>query len=225
LIKGAASSLLDSKLPCEDKIEHIHTLEAIISEANWLERILTRMLDMALIEKGTLKLEKELYPIEGIILNTLDLGHMRSLLKGRIIQKDVPDDLPSVELDPILIGQVLVNLVENALRYTPATSPIQISVRATSDHLLITVADHGPGIPPLEMERIFEKFYRVKRIPSVYETGTTSTFDLISSKQGSGLGLAVCQGFVQAHGGRIWVKNRENGGAEFQFTLPLMEKT
>ena len=214
LIKGAASSLLDQGMPWDNDSEYHHTLEDIVSEANWLERILTRMLDLSRIEKGTLKPEKELYPIDEIILNTLDLGHMRSLIQGRLIEKNVPDELPSIAVDPILIGQVLVNLIENAIRYTPTGSPIEIKVQTHEETMLISVADHGPGIPPSDIENIFEKFYRVTRKVDVSE-------DRPMRDQGSGLGLAVCKGFVEAHGGRIWVKNRDGGGANFQFTLPL----
>jgi two-component system, OmpR family, sensor histidine kinase KdpD len=188
-------------------------LEDIVSEANWLERIVMRMLDLSRIEQRALKLEKELYPIEEIILYTLDLGHMRSLIQGRDINIDIPEELPPVEVDPIFIGQVLVNLIENAIRYTPVESSIEISVRADDKQLFVMVADQGPGIPPSELDHIFESFYRVKQRVN---GGVTA-----SSNQGSGLGLAVCQGFVQAHGGRIWAENREGGGAKLQFTLPL----
>ncbi len=162
---------------------------------------------------GALKLEKELYPIEEIILYTLDLGHMRSLIQGRDIKKDIPEDLPPVELDPILIGQVLVNLIENAIRYTPKESPIEIRVRANKAELCISVNDRGPGIPPLELNHIFESFYRGKQGINGYE--------VTSPNGGSGLGLAVCKGFIEAHGGRIWAENQDGRGARLQFTLPL----
>jgi len=220
-IKSAASSLLDQKLPWEDEAAYHHTLETIVSETNWLERFLTKMLDVSRIEKGTLELQKELYPIDEIILNTLELGHMRTLIEGRIIDKRVHDNLPPVKVDPLLIEQVLVNLLENAIRHTPPKSPIEISVKASREHMLITVADRGPGIPPSETERIFEKFYQVKHNSSLNEDTALSTPSTTPPNEGSGLGLAVCRGFVQAHGGQIWMKNREDGGSKFQFTLPL----
>ncbi len=214
-IKGAASSLLAQGPHWSNEIEYQHTLEEIIEGADWLERILARMFDLARIEKGHLQLEKELYPIDGIILNTLEQGHMRSLIQGQRIEKSIPAGLPPVEVDPILISQVLVNLLENAIRYTPALSPISLSVRADHEYLYISVADRGPGIPPSEREHIFEKFYRIKR-------GIEESTETIAP-HGSGLGLAVCKGFVQVHGGRIWVEERIGGGAQFIFTLPLME--
>ncbi len=213
LIKGAATSLYSQGLHSYSEAVYHQTLEDIVSEANWLERIVMRMLDLSRIEQGALKLEKELYPIEEIILYTLDLGHMRSLIQGRDIKKDIPEDLPPVELDPILIGQVLVNLIENAIRYTPKESPIEIRVRANKAELCISVNDHGPGIPPLELNHIFESFYRGKQ--GINGCGVTSP------NGGSGLGLAVCKGFIEAHGGRIWAENQDGGGASLQFTLPL----
>jgi two-component system sensor histidine kinase KdpD len=114
--------------------------------------------------------------------------------------------LPPVELDYLQIDQVLTNLLENAARYTPAGSPIEVSAHLEGEEMVISVADRGPGIPAADLERIFDKFYRV--------LGTQRT-------TGSGLGLAVCKGLVEAHGGRIWAENREGGGAVFRFTLPI----
>ena len=113
-----------------------------------------------------------------------------------------------MELDYLEIDQVLTNLIENAVRYTPAESPIELGVRVDGDQMVISVADRGPGIPPADRERVFDKFYRV------LGTQTTRT-------TGSGLGLAVSKGLVEAHGGRIWVEDRDGGGAIFRFTLPL----
>lgn len=213
LIKGAATSLYSQGLHSYSEVEYRQTLDDIVSEANWLERIVMKMLDLSRIEKGSLKIEKELYPLEEIILYTLDLGHMRSLIQGRDIKKDIPEDLPPVELDPSLIGQVLVNLIENAVRYTPKESPIEIRVRANKAELYISVDDHGPGIPSSELNHIFESFYRGKAGINGSEGSSSNT--------GSGLGLAVCKGFVEAHGGRIWAENQDGGGASLRFTLPL----
>jgi len=130
------------------------------------------------------------------------------VLDGRTVHTDLPADLPPVELDYLQIDQVLTNLIENAVRYTPAGSPIELSTRVDGDQMVISVADRGPGIPPADRERVFDKFYRV------LETQTTRT-------TGSGLGLAVSRGLVEAHGGRIWEENRDGGGAIFRFTLPL----
>jgi two-component system sensor histidine kinase KdpD len=212
-IMGAASGLLNRARPWEDEDACRESLQNIVGEAERLERIVGKMLALTRIEYGAFTLKKELYPIETIILNALNQGHMRSLKQGRRIEILVPDEVSAVELDPDLIGQVFTNLIENAIRYTPAESPIEISVRADDKHLFITVADYGLGIPDDALELVFERFRRIKQ--GVPDNAT------LTAEQGSGLGLAVCRGFVQAHGGRIWAENCNNGGAKFIFTLPL----
>jgi two-component system sensor histidine kinase KdpD len=211
LIKGVATSLQVQDVQAIDAAEHRQMLELVVSEVDWLERMVMKMLDFSRIERGALKLEKELYPIDGIIQTTLDRGHMRSLLAGRSVVREVPDELTPVEVDPLLIEHVLVNLLENAVRYTPKTSPIAIRVREIERRLVVSVADGGPGIPEHDLERIFESFYSVKPCDK----------GKLAKAQGSGLGLAICRGFVEAHGGSIWAENRPEGGAVIQFTLPL----
>jgi len=207
-IKAAASSLLQEEVQWDDEARRSFAL-SIESEADRLNRLVANLLDMSRIESGALKPEKEWYPIDELIHDVL--GRMQPVLDGRTIHTDLPDDLPPVKLDYLQIDQVLTNLIENALRYTPAGSPIEIGVQAIGDRMIISIADHGPGIPAADRERVFDKFYRVM------ETQTARTI-------GSGLGLAVSRGLVEAHGGRIWVENRKGGGAIFRFTLPL-EKT
>jgi two-component system sensor histidine kinase KdpD len=126
------------------------------------------------------------------------------------VRTSIPEDLPPVELDYLMIDQVLTNLIENALRYTPAGSPLEIAAAATATELLVSVADRGPGIPSRDLERVFDKFYRV--MDRGHEAGATG---------GTGVGLSVCRGLVEAHGGRIWAAHRQGGGAIFCFTLPL----
>jgi len=162
------------------------------------------LLDMSRIEGGALKPEKEWYPVDELIHDVL--GHMQPILQGRSVVTELPTDLPPVELDYLQMDQVLTNLIENAVRYTPIESPIEITAHLEGEQMVISVADRGPGIPPVDLERIFDKFYRV--------LGTQHT-------TGSGLGLAVSKGLVEAHGGRIWAENREGGGAVFRFTLPV----
>jgi two-component system sensor histidine kinase KdpD len=105
----------------------------------------------------------------------------------------------------VLIEQVLVNLLENALKYSPLGSPIDLTAWSEGDEVVVEVADRGPGLPPGEEELIFDKFYRVRPSP----TG------------GVGLGLTICRAIIQAHGGRLWAANRPGGGATFRFTLPI----
>jgi two-component system sensor histidine kinase KdpD len=116
----------------------------------------------------------------------------------------LPEDLPLVPFDPLLIEQVLTNLLENAVRYTPEGTPLELAASVREKALLVELADRGPGILPGQEERIFDKFVRGH-----------------GGGAGVGLGLTICRAIVAAHGGRIWAENRPGGGAVFRFTLPL----
>ena len=204
-IKASASSLLQEDVQWSVEEQRSFVL-AIEREADRLNRLVANLLDMSRIEGGALKPEKEWYPIDELIHDVL--GRMQPILLNRVVETHLPDDLPPVELDYLQIDQVLTNLIENAIRYTPSDSPIEISVHIDGNQMVISLADRGPGIPPADLERVFDKFYRVLG-PAAGRIA------------GSGLGLAVCKGLVEAHGGRIWAENREGGGAIFRFTLPL----
>src|SRR6266480_1521926 len=202
-IKAAASSLLQEDVQWDEEARRSFAL-AIEQEADRLNRLVGNLLDMSRIEGEALKPEKEWYPVDELIHDVL--GHMQPILQGRSVVTELPTDLPPVELDYLQMDQVLTNLIENAVRYTPIESPIEITAHLEGEQMVISVADRGPGIPPVDLERIFDKFYRV--------LGTQHT-------TGSGLGLAVSKGLIEAHGGRIWAENREGGGAVFRFTLPV----
>ncbi|MEO8973433.1 MAG: ATP-binding protein, partial [Ktedonobacteraceae bacterium] len=211
-IKAAASSLLQEDVSWDEEARRSFAL-AIEHEADRLNRLVGNLLDMSRIEGGALKPEKEWYPVEELIHDVL--GRMQPLLQGRAVETDLPENLPPVELDYLEIDQVVSNLLENALRYTPASSPIEVSAHVKGSEMEICVADRGPGIPLAERERVFDKFYRVLGPRRVATQPTQPT--------GSGLGLAVSKGLVEAHGGHIRVENREDGGALFCFTLPVRE--
>src|SRR5436853_6681264 len=206
-IKAAASSLLQEDVQWDEEARRSFAL-AIEQEADRLNRLVGNLLDMSRIEGGALKPEKEWYPVDELIHDVL--GHMQPILQGRTVVTKLPTDLPPVELDYLEMDQVLTNLIENAVRYTPPSSPIEISARVEHGHMLISVADRGPGIPPAHIERVFDKFYRV--------LGTQRN---AATVPGSGLGLAVSKGLVEAHGGHIWVEDRPGGGSIFRFTLPV----
>jgi two-component system sensor histidine kinase KdpD len=160
---------------------------------------------MMRLESGAVVVKKEWYLLEEVVGTAL--AHMGKRLQGRSVPTHLPADLPLVQLDAVLIEQVLVNLLDNAVKYTPAGSPIELSASQEDGIVRIEVADRGPGIPPGEGQRVFEKFYR----------GHTGTI------RGVGLGLAICRAIVEAHGGTIWAENRPGGGAAFRFTLPTKE--
>ena len=206
-IKAAASSLLQEDVQWDEETKRSF-VRSIEREADRLNRLVSNLLDMSRIEDGALKPEKELYMLPELIQDVL--GRLKPLLHGRIVQTQVPVDLPPVELDYMQIDQVLTNLIENAVRYTPKDSPIDVSAHCEGAQVVISVADRGPGIPPADLERVFDKFYRV--LDGKPNTGHPS---------GSGLGLAVSKGLVEAHGGRIWAEPREGGGVVFSVALPL----
>jgi two-component system sensor histidine kinase KdpD len=129
-------------------------------------------------------------------------------MKGRPIKTTISRDLPLVEADGVLIEQVLLNLLENSLRYTPPGTPIEISAWRTDRTVVVKISDRGQGLPAGTEQRVFERFYR----------GTSA-----SGTAGMGLGLTICRGIVTAHGGRIWAENEPHGGAAFYFSLPLPE--
>jgi two-component system sensor histidine kinase KdpD len=153
------------------------------------------------------QLNRAWQPLEEVVGSAL--AACGSTLAGRDIRVDLPDDLPLLHLDTVLIERVLVNLLENAAKYTPAGSAIHIDAREHDDSVLIRVDDHGPGLPRGREERVFEKFERGQRE---------------SATPGVGLGLAICRAIVEAHGGTIEAHNRERAGtvqgARFVITLP-----
>jgi two-component system sensor histidine kinase KdpD len=134
------------------------------------------------------------------------LIRLQDRLRGRPVSVILPPDLPLVPLDGVLIEQVFVNLLENTVKYTPEGTPLEISAMTAGDLVQVMIADRGPGLPPGEEARIFDKFYRSSGV---------------LTQGGIGLGLTICRGIITAHGGRIWAENRPGGGAVFRFTLPL----
>jgi two-component system sensor histidine kinase KdpD len=201
-ITGSASSLLQDRTLREEVRRDL--LQTILEEAKRMNRLIGNLLDMIRVETQTLVVQKEWQPLEepiGVALIRTD-----EVLQGRDVQVTLPPDLPLVPLDGLLIEEVLINLLENAAKYTPAGTPINISAKGIDGVVTVDVADRGPGLPPGEEGRIFEKFYRSVGSPA---------------GGGVGLGLTICRGIVQAHGGRIWAENRPGGGAVFRFTLPI----
>ena len=207
-IKAAASSLLQEDVQWDDDARRSFA-RSIESEADRLNRLVGNLLDMSRIEDGAIKPEKELYYLSEVIHDVL--GRMHSLLRDHPVQTHISDNLPPIELDYLQIDQVLTNLIENAIRYTPVGSPIEVSVERKGNELVMRVEDRGPGIPLSDREHVFDKFYRV--LGNVHNPNYPTT--------GSGLGLAVCKGLVEAHGGRIWIEPREGGGAVFLIAFPI----
>jgi two-component system, OmpR family, sensor histidine kinase KdpD len=204
VIAGSASSLVEGENHLNDETKR-ELAQAIYEEAYRLERLVNNLLEMSRLQAGEIKLIKEWEALEEVV--GAALAQLEAHLKDHPVITDLPADLPLVRMDQMLMERVLVNLLENAVKYAPEGAPIHISGRVEGDRLKVEVADHGPGLPLGEEERVFEKFYQVAR----------------GRSRGAGLGLTICRSIVEAHGGRIWAANRPAGGAVFTFTLPLGE--
>jgi two-component system sensor histidine kinase KdpD len=204
-ITGAATTLRDDTMPLAGG-QWAELLDTICEEADRLERLVRNLLDMTQLQSGALHVRREWMPLEEIVGSAL--MRLDPRLAGRAVATELPADLPLVSADPVLLEQVLVNLLENAAKYTPAGSPLEIRARDHGRALSIEVADRGPGLAPGSETRIFDKFFR-GRHPGV---------------PGAGLGLAICRGIVEAHGGTLVAANREGGGALFRIELPVLGK-
>ncbi len=204
-IEGAASSLFEDRgaLPAELRRD---LAESILEESQRMSRLVVNLLDMIRVETGALAVKKAWQPLEEVL--GVVLIRMEDRLKSHPVEARLPEDLPLVPVDELLLEQVFANLLENAARHTPPGTPITIRAWPEAGAVVVEVADHGPGVPPGEEENIFQKFYR-----------GASTTALPGSS--TGLGLTICRGIVAVHGGRIWVESRAGGGAAFRFTLTL----
>lgn len=171
-----------------------------------MNRFVSNLLDMARLESGMLKLSKEWCDVQDII--GVAISRFGEALRGRPVQIQVEPGLPLVRIDCILIEQVLVNLLDNALKYSKTESEIVISAHRFTKEVWVSVADRGLQIPGEDLERIFDKFYRLHSPSQV---------------SGTGLGLAICKGIIEAHGGRIWAANNPAGGVIITFILPLYD--
>jgi two-component system sensor histidine kinase KdpD len=204
-ITGAVSCLLDEQGHI-DPAARLELARSIYREADRLDRLLKNLLHMMRIESGAVQLSKEWHPVDEVV------GAALARLEGRLgdhtVNTTFPADLPLVLVDGVLLEQVVINLVENAVKYAPPGSAIDMSASASDREVVVEVADRGPGIPVGEEARIFEKFYRAKP----------------AREGGVGLGLTICRGIVEAHGGRIWAENRSGGGALFRFAIPLPDQ-
>jgi len=204
-IVGASSSLVQDDDKLDDHTRHELSL-TIYDEALRMAGLANNLLDMARLEAGAVVLNRQWQPLEEVIGGAL--AGLAARLDHHLVNVKLPKDLPLVEIDSLLIERVFANLLENAVKYTPPGTPIEISATTGSNELVVIVSDQGWGIPAGEEKRIFEKFYRV-----------TSE----GNQGGAGLGLTICRSIVEAHGGRIWADNLPTGGAAFHFTLPLTE--
>jgi two-component system sensor histidine kinase KdpD len=202
VMSGGASSLLqgESALPTGPQRQMV---EVIHQEAQRMTRVVNNILDMTRLESAPVRLDRQWYPLEEILGAVL--APLKDLLGPRSVCIDIPRDFPMLYVDGVLFEKVLMNLLENAAKYTPVGACIEVSAAIRAGEIRLVIMDDGPGIPQGMEKLVFEKFYRVQAEGAV---------------AGAGLGLAICTSIVEAHGGLIWTESRTQGGAIFSMTLP-----
>jgi two-component system sensor histidine kinase KdpD len=202
-IKGSIGGLLEAgeqlgAATRRDFLENIH------AETDRLERLVNNLLEMTKIESGAIQAVKvDNYPEEVI---GSAIARIEKRLGNRNFNTRIPSDLPTVPMDGLLIEQVLVNLLDNALKYTPPEAMIEISTWTWKNQWFVRVSDSGPGVKEENLPKLFDKFFRG---------------DQTGKKTGAGLGLAICKGIIDIHGGDLRAENRPGGGLSFEFFLPL----
>jgi len=203
-IKGFASSLLERDVRWDSATQQDFISE-IDREADRLATLVTDLLDMSKIESGSDFLQKDTHHPADIVRQAL--AAVEKMTGGHTVVNEVGDDLLVLIVDGSAIERVVSNLVENAAKYSEPGTEIRVTGQRLGPDLQICVADQGPGVPFEYRDKIFERFFRIK-------TGRPST-------PGTGLGLPICRGIVEAHGGRLWLESAEGRGSRFCFTLPL----
>lgn len=204
VITGAASALRDDA-GLDDAVRR-ELLDDVCEEAERMERLVSNLLEMTRLESGAVHPRREWVPLVEVI--GAALARVERRLAGHALRTSVPDDLPLALVDPVLLEHLLVNLLENAAKHTPPGTLVELRASRQADALAVEVADSGPGLPPGEEERIFERFHR----------GATA------AASGAGLGLAIARGIAQVLGGRLVAGDRPGGGAVFRLTLPIAER-
>jgi two-component system phosphate regulon sensor histidine kinase PhoR len=205
LIKGYVETLLDGAI--NDRELSGKFLQTIERHSNRLTNLIEDLLTISRLESGQITLHLKTVPLRPFAASLIAEMQSRARERGTDVVNEIPEQLHG-RADPDRLEQVLVNLVENAIKYGRTNGRVTLKGRAVNGHVELCVADDGPGIPPEAQERVFERFYRVDRARS-RESG------------GTGLGLAIVKHIVQSHGGKVWVESEAGRGAQFYFTLPV----
>ena len=202
-IKASVTSLLTQ--PELSDAQRRELFSVINEESDHLNHLIEEALEMARLDAGEIELRIEPHPIREVIDAAIDAS--KNLLANHTLEVRLPEDLPPVPMDPARIREVLMQLLDNAVKYSPPGTPIVISSEASDRFLVTSVADHGAGIDSFEQALIFDKFYRGR--------------DQRYGVQGTGMGLAICKAIVEAHGGTMGVTSQVGSGSVFHFNLPL----
>lgn len=204
-IKGFATTLLRQDVKWDETAQR-DFLRIIEEEADRLTEIIDNLLDMSQIEAGALRITKEPTALRPLIRSVVDEMRMRT--EAHYFVVDLPVELPRVLIDPRRIRQVLTNLIGNAIKYSPR-GQITVSCEVQGNHVIVSVADQGEGIPPQYLDKIFERFFQV---------------DSTTKRRvgGIGLGLSIARSIIEAHDGKIWAESTPGQGSTFYFTLPLV---
>jgi two-component system sensor histidine kinase KdpD len=206
-ILGSITALRDSSRHYDQTAQDV-LLATAQDEAERLNRFVGNLLDMTRLEGGSLEVHLELVDL-GEIVETALRRAQRMLARHRI-EMNLADNLPLINVDAVLFEQALFNMLDNAAKYSPPESLVRIDAWIEDGKIRVAVEDEGEGVPPDQLERIFDKFYRVKEGDA--------------RPAGTGLGLSICRGFIERMGGRIWASNRaDRPGARFTVELPMPE--
>ena len=200
-IIGALDSVLEDWKVLDVHAQHL-LLETAQGSARRLSQLVQNLLDMTRLEGGALHLNIVRCDVQDVIGTAI--RQLGEAARQRQITVDVAAELPLVPLDFVLIVQVVANLLDNALKYSENLAPVQVGAQIAEGQLQVRISDRGKGIREEELDRVFDKFYR--------ETS--------AGPPGAGLGLSICKGLVEIHGGRIWMERRPEGGTVAAFTLP-----
>lgn len=226
-ITGAATALQQgSEPPATDSSSHpaapgtldgttrASLLRTIVEECSRLNDIIANLVFATRLESGAISLRREWTTIEEVV--GVGLARHRNELAARPLRVRIPDDMPMIRVDNAMLPQVVHNLIENALRYTPPGTPISIGAWTTDTQVVVSIADEGPGLSEDEAAKVFQRFYR-GRASKAASPGAGA----ISSGTGMGLGLTICEGIIKAHEGRIWAESNSPRGVAFMFSLPI----
>ena len=204
---GTLSSLQEEGIHL-DEATRKNLIQTAREEAERLNRLITNLLDVSRLEAGAMKITRQPAEVQNLVGTALE--QLGDRTRGWPITIDIPENLPFVSVDFDLIVQALVNILDNALKYSPSGSPVDIEGRQIDQEISLTVSDRGIGIPPQDLDHVFDKFYRVHRPEKI---------------NGTGLGLSISRGIIEAQGGHIEAENRPQGGTVIRLLLPIAELT